>query len=276
MNDIQGIQHPAIRLLSMGWGVQTWTLAAMMALDEHPRADFLVFADTHHEGSGTYDFREKWTPWLGEHGLRTVTVEATRTEAVREDWGASGAVMIPAFTVDGKTGSEGQVRRQCTHDWKIMPIRRWIREELVRRGAKATAGAVECWQGISWDEALRMRTSDVRYITNVYPLVDLRMTRMDCITWLEAHQLPVPPKSACTFCPFKSRVAWQDLKRQGGADWQEAVAVDLAVREKRAQQHGLLYLHPARKPLAEAVAIQEDVGAHQGELDFCEGGYCMT
>lgn len=73
-----------MKILSMGWGVQTWTLAAMMALDAHPRADFLVFADTHHEGQGTYDFARKWTPWLGERGLTVVTVEAKRTEVARE------------------------------------------------------------------------------------------------------------------------------------------------------------------------------------------------
>ena len=34
---------------------------------------------------------------------------------------------------------------------------------------------------------------------------------------------------------------------------------------------------PARKPLAKAVAIPEDVGAYQGSMDIgCEGGYCMT
>ena len=125
-----------LRVLSMGWGVQTWTVAAMMALDEHPRSNFLVFADTHHEGQGIYNFARKWTPWLREHGLTIVTVEAKHTEVVREDW--HNSVFIPAFTVDGKTGAEGQVRRQCTHDWKITPIRHWLREELARHGLKAT------------------------------------------------------------------------------------------------------------------------------------------
>jgi len=59
-----------------------------------------------------------------------------------------------------------------------------------------------------------------------------------------------------------------------GSDWQEALAVDQAVRNMRLEQHGPLYVHPARKPLAEAVRIPEDEGAYQTELDFCEGGYC--
>ena len=58
---------------------------------------------------------------------------------------------------------------------------------------------MECWQGISLEEWQLMRDSDVRYIRNVYPLVEQRMTRRDCITWLLARGLDVPPKSACTF-----------------------------------------------------------------------------
>lgn len=276
--DTQATRKPKmepLKVLSMGWGVQTWTLAAMMALDEHPRADFLVFADTQHEGRGTYEFARKWTPWLGERGLTVITIESKRTEVVREYRSTTG-VQIPAYTVSAN-GEQGQVRRQCTHDWKVTPIRRWIRGELTYRCMKALPGAVECWQGISWDEALRMRTSDVQYITNVYPLVDLRMTRKDCITWLETHKLPVPPKSACTFCPFHSVAAWKELKRLGGTDWQEAVEIDMAIRERRAKEHGLLYVHPARVPLPQAVAIPEDVGAYQVRMDLgCEGGYCMT
>lgn len=94
---------PKLTVLSMGWGVQTWTLAAMMALDEHPRADYILFADTKHEREGTYDFIRQWEPWLGEHGLSVVTVQAENTEVVRRDWGR-GAVMIPAFTVNRETG----------------------------------------------------------------------------------------------------------------------------------------------------------------------------
>jgi hypothetical protein len=57
---------PELSIMSMGWGVQTWTMAAMMALDELPRADYLIFADTHHEGSATYEFERTWEPWLVE------------------------------------------------------------------------------------------------------------------------------------------------------------------------------------------------------------------
>ena len=263
-----------LTILSMGWGVQTWALAAMMALGEIPRPSMIVFADTGHEQQATYDFVRQWAPWLGEHGLSTVTVQGTRTETVREDW--SNSVIIPAFTMDAK-GNRGQVRRQCTHDWKVMPVRRWVRDELDRLGLRRLPGVVETWMGISWDEAHRMRDSDVAYITNGYPLIDRRLTRADCKAWLERHGLPVPPKSACTFCPYKSRNAWKEMKRLDGPDWQEAVAVDASVRDRRPPRQ--LFVHPARVPLEQAVSIPEDYGAHQLALDAdpgCDSGYCFV
>ena len=64
---------------------------------------------------------------------------------------------------------EWQMKRQCTSYWKVRPLRRYIRDLL--RTPRPAPGAVECWMGITVDEFHRMRTSDVQYITNVYPLV---------------------------------------------------------------------------------------------------------
>lgn len=268
----------AFTVLSLGWGVQSFTLAAMMALEAIPRADFLIHADTTHERKGTYEFVERWAPWLGEHGLTVVTVQGKRTDAVTE-WANSVSVMIPAFTTDRESGSHGQTRRQCTHDWKIRPIRQFIRAELERRGISLAPGVVESWQGISLDEFQRMRTSDVDYITNVYPLVDRRITRATCTAWLQEHGLEVPPKSACTFCPFRSIASWKQLKSDGGADWKEAQLVDAAIRDKRPKCE--LFVHPHRKPLAEAIRIPEDEGSRQLELALelekpCDSGYCYV
>ena len=264
----------ALRAISLGWGVQSWTLAAMAALGEIEPVDYAIHADTTWEHQATYEHAEKWTPWLGEHGVTVVTVEGKRVDVVREDW--SDAVIIPAFTTDGKTGSRGQVKRQCTHDWKIMPIRAFVRAELKRRGLKRSAGVVQSLQGISLDEWHRMRSSDVAYIENVYPLVDMRMTREACVAWLEAKALPVPVKSACVFCPYKSIGAWKELKRSGGMDWETAVGVDANIRGRRPPHE--LFIHPARVPLLEAVRIPEDDGAHQLELQEapCDSGHCFV
>ena len=140
-----------LRVISLGWGVQSWTLAAMVAVGELPAVDYAIHADTTHEAAGTYAHATKWTPWLEARGVKVVTVTSNRAEVFREDWGA-GAVMIPAFTSERTTGKHGQTQRQCTHDWKIMPIRRFIRSVI----GVPRPGAVQSWQGISLDEWQRM------------------------------------------------------------------------------------------------------------------------
>ena len=200
---------PELTYLSLGWGVQSWTIAAMAALEELPPLDLAIHSDTGHEASGTYTHAEKWTSWLEERGVSVVTVRPENNSVVREDWGKksdSPSIEIPAFTLkhpregSAAKAKEGQIGRQCTRQWKIMPIRKHLRSIL--GAGRPKAESVECWQGISLDEWSRMRNSDVGYIKNVYPLVDLRMTRMDCVESLQQHNLDVPNKSACVFCPF--------------------------------------------------------------------------
>ena len=275
---------PELTYLSLGWGVQSWTIAAMAALKELPPLDLAIHSDTGHEASGTYTHAEKWTSWLEERGVRVVTVRPENNSVVREDWGKKSdtpSIQIPAFTLthpregsaSAANAKEGQIGRQCTRQWKVTPIRKHLRSILGMGRLKAES--VECWQSISLDEWSRMRDSDVGYIKNVYPLVDRRMTRLDCVEWLQRHNLDVPNKSACVFCPFHKRAEWRQLKQQGGSDWDHAVAVDQAIRSKRNTMD--LFIHPSRLPLEEAVRIPEDVGAQQLEMEMpCDGGVCFV
>lgn len=264
-----------LRIISLGWGVQSWTLAAMAALGEI-EADAAVHADTYWEKKATYEFVRQWQPWLEQHGLQVVTVGEPNqaVEKVRTQW-----TDIPAFTTNGRT--DGQLRRQCTGRWKITPIRRWITGELARRGIRKSPGCVESLQGISLDEFHRMKDSDVQWIINRYPLVEMKMTRADCVTWLQQHDLPVPPKSACVFCPFQSKRTWTELKRAGGADWSIALEIDEAIRTVRPPHD--LFVHPSRRPLSQAIELIEDYGMVQASLlddtddpDGCDFGYCFV
>ena len=267
---------PELVVLSLGWGVQSFTIAAMVALGELPPIDAAIHADTTHESQGTYEHARRWTPWLRDRQVNVITVQGNRTQIIQKEWG-KGSVMIPAFTAAREDGSHGQLKRQCTRIWKIDPIRRHIRKMLPAK-RRLRPGIVECWQGISLDEFTRMRSSDVKYIQNTYPLVDARMTRNDCVQWLRAHHLEVPPKSACTFCPFHSRSQWAAVKREQGPDWQEALETDNTIRNMR--ENHILFVHPARSPLDQAITVPGDTDrSHQLELEIeipCDGGACFV
>lgn len=227
-----------MKVISLGWGIQSFTLAAMVAVGELEPVDAAIHADTTHERKLTYEFAMRWTPWLEERGVKVVTV----TSGVHDKWLTSprlgGHGTPPLFSVGEKRGI---LNRSCTHRWKITPQRRWLQSNRNKR-------PVEQWFGISLDEFKRMKDSDVKYITNRWPLIEKRMTRQDCVTWLKKANIEVPPRSSCTFCPFHSIAEWRDVKSVP-EDWSEALAADNAVRSARPPF--VLYVHKNYIPLIE-------------------------
>lgn len=226
-----------MKIISLGWGVQSFALAAMVALGELEPVDAAIHADTGYESALTYDFAKRWTPWLKEQGVKVITI-TNNDKVIQLLRSGKFVVDIPAFTID-LNGKKGQIRRQCTSDWKINNMRRWLQSN--RNGQR-----IEQWIGISLDEWQRMKDSDVKYIVNRWPLIERHMTRKDCEDWLTSRDLEIPPKSACTFCPYHSTVEWRRIKSTS-KDWKEAVEVDQAIRKARPPYD--LFVHPSRKPL---------------------------
>jgi hypothetical protein len=262
-----------ISVLSLGWGVQSFTLAAMAALDEIEKPDLVVFADTTHENASAYKLAEDFTSWLGERGVTVETVQAKSTQ-VESD---KNELRIPAFTKNIKTGEISQIGRQCTGIWKISPVRKLVSAKLKEHGLKKTPDVAEMWLGITTDEWQRMRDADVKWVKNRFPLIERRMSRMDCITWLESKDLPVPDKSGCVFCPYMRTSYWEKSKRnQQSGDWQYAVEVDKSIRQAKRIQGYELFIHRKGLPLEDAVKIVEDFGASQSTFDECDSGFCWS
>lgn len=233
-----------MRILSLGWGVQSFTIVAMVALGELEPVDYAVHVDTGYESSLTYAFAERWTGWLEERGVRVATLRQNNPIINKY-----GFVQIPSFTYSG------QGKRQCTYDWKLIPIRRWIAQELKKCGLSKTPGIVEQMIGISTDEYHRANPSRVKYVKNIYPLIDLGMSRNDCKIWLLEHGLEMPPKSSCVICPYHSKAGWRAVK-DNQQDWQKALIIDAMVRN-----HDGSFLHHTCKPLCEVdMRTQEEIG----------------
>lgn len=234
-----------MRVISLGWGVQSWGLAAMSALGKLPPVDFAIHADTGWERSETYAFARKWTPWLEERGVRVVTVEPdpryARAYGVRPTDRSLPQIMIPVYT-GFDDGSGGMLPRQCTGHWKIRPIKRWIREHCNE--------PIEQWIGITLDEAHRAKESDVQYIVNRWPfleMLDRPWVRASVVNWLQERGLEVPVSSNCVICPYQTDLEWRRMKRADNGGWQKAVEVDRAIRDRRPGYK--CYLHSSRKPL---------------------------
>lgn len=244
-----------IRVISLGAGVQSTTLALMAAKGEIAPVDCAIFADTQSEPKSVYEHLAR----LMEPGVLPFPVLVESKGSLRQEIldacsGKSGAWGRPPLFVLNPDGSHGMTNRQCTEDYKIDVIGRKIRELASvpprHRGPKEIV--VEQVIGISMDEAHRQRDAKFRWIRNVYPLVDLGLNRNDCLKKLAAWGWSAP-KSACTFCPYHSDVMWAEMKRNDPESWQDAVLVDRALRTHQgvAGFRGHVFLHAERKPLEE-------------------------
>ncbi|RMI10456.1 hypothetical protein U8C41_25715 [Sinorhizobium meliloti] len=271
------VETAKLRVLSMGAGVQSTTLALMAAHGEiGPMPDCAIFADTGAEPAAVYEQVE----WLQSGNvlpfpIHIVSAGSLKKEIEEASAGLNGMSARPPFFVKSNKGRLGQVNRQCTQDYKIDPIRRKQRELLGYQPRRRIPDAqVEVWIGISTDEVVRAGASWENWSANRYPLLEQRMSRRDCEAWLVKHGYPVPAKSACTFCPYRSDVEWRLLRDNDPAAFADAVAIDDLIRgmHKHGKIRGELFIHRTGKPLSEVdLSTAEERG--QGDLLMvCEAG----
>lgn len=277
------VETAKLRILSVGAGVQSTALALMAINGEvGPLPDVMIFADPGAETGATMDH----LAWLEaevtkrtngrmqtlrvSNGSITETIErrANGTVALRRDGQPSRFVSAPFFTENGGMG-----RRQCTREFKIEPITKMQRQMLgFKPRQRIPVGACEVWIGISTDEVTRASSATESWCVHRYPLLEQRMSRHDCEAWLQRNGYPVPPKSACVFCPYRSNLEWRWLKENDPAAWAEAVRIDELIRQSPNMTHRE-YLHRDRMPLSE-VDLRTDSqrnGQHSWLLE-CEGG----
>ena len=259
-----------LRAISFGAGWQSTVLALMLSEDDprlaalgYTRPDCAIFADTGGEPGYIYDHLDWIEGQLSFPVHRVMRANLKDNLMARRDLRGRQFVEIPVFTWN-KRGEAGMAPRYCSVEYKVKPIRHKMRELVGRRGT------AESWLGITIDEAHRMKDTKLKWLTNRYPLVDLGMTRRDCHDWFrERYPGRTISKSACTFCPFRSAGEWREMERRSPSSMEEAVAVDLQVREAR--KVGTSFLHRSRRPLGDVMAEANQ----QAELDLfgqeCDG-----
>lgn len=251
-----------LTVISLGAGVQSTTLLLMAERGEiEPRPDCAIFSDTQFEPAEVYTHLE-WLESICEIPIIRVTQGNLRADALDD---AEKFVKIPVYSRN-KDGKPSMLGRQCTYTYKIRPIYRKLQELRKEHGAKR----VTLMLGISLDEVQRMKPARVQYVENTWPLIDKRMSRLDCLLWLERNGYPRAPKSACIGCPLHDKAYWRHLRDTSPAEWQDAVAFDTAIRNK-SRVGEPVYLHQSLVPLTE---LDLSTPGDRGQLSFdmeCEG-----
>ena len=296
-------------------GVQSTTMAHMIINGDLPRPDCLIFADTGWERETSYQTIEGLKVLADEIDLpfhvvnngnvRDQAIESGDTESGYGDWrdkDGYGFLKMPVYTIDQRGNKPKMSNKQCTTEFKIRPIRKYL------RSIYGTDAHFRQWIGISLDEAKRMRTAKEKYLSFWYPLVEMRWSRGRCIEYLKSHGLPVPTKSSCIGCPLHGEQEWHSLTDSEKADaieFDESIRhlqshydvmpkpkkipesqmmlIDMNEVEEYAERHPLerrqeveLYAHTSGQPLRDVlsgnVEVQETL--YDPEDDDC-GGNCF-
>jgi hypothetical protein len=256
---VSGPSGAAVRVLSLGAGVQSTTLALLAVEGVLSKPDAAIFADTGWEPRRVYDHLDRLAVVLAAAGVPLYRVSAgnLRDDAINP---AHRYASVPYY-VRNADGSQGMGRRQCTSEYKLAPIGRKVRELLgaaapeFRRVPKGRVA--EQWIGFSTDEVHRVpgAKNAVSYLRPRYPLLELGMDRKACQRWLGVRGWATVAKSACIGCPFHGNRQWRDMRDAHPEEWADAVAFDAAIRKGGARGlplNGQAFLHRSRLPLEQA------------------------
>lgn len=260
-----------MRVFSFGGGVQS---VACLVLAAQGRIDYktFIFANTgdDSENPETLHYLDNVAmPFAIKHGLdlriraktkRDGTVETLFQNLVSEN---NRTIAIPVRLSTGAFGT-----RKCTADWKIQVVSNEVRSMFGTRANKKTPATVAI--GISMDESLRAKDSLKQYIQHDFPLLNLKISRLECGNIIRGAGLPLPPKSSCWFCPYKRIQEWREM----AANDPDRFALACELEAKR----GVLgkdrvYLTGALRPLAEAILPNDQLKLPL--LEECSG-YCWS
>lgn len=269
----------ALRTFSSGGGQQS---IAALVLSARGVIDFPIHLfcnvgdDSEHPATLVY-VREVAMPYAEAHGIRLEELRRTKrngeTETLYGRLTREGSRSIPIPMRTNDLGAPGT--RSCTADFKIRLLAKWQREHGATADHPAVAGL-----GISLDEFQRARSaSGFAYQTLEYPLIALRLTRQDCQNIIRDAGLPMPPKSACYFCPFHTLAAWQRQREDEPDLFAKSVALERTLNERRAMLgKAPMWLTRKLVPLDQATSPHRQLPMFADELaeDACESGYCMV
>ena len=270
--------------LSLGCGVQSGTLAEMIAEGVLPPIDVAIFADTGDEPQYVYDYRDYLKDRLATKNVPLVTVQ--KGDLIGDMYAGKRFASIPLYTrINTHTGI---MRRQCTREYKVEPIEKYMKQLLVKKGwARLSKNksvlinkttVIEAWLGLSLDEVSRMKPNRNSKITSKWPLIDQRMSRHDCIQWLTKRNLQVPLKSSCVICPYHNNNYWRFLRDERPNEFAHAIQVDNDLRNNtlniKASAKSDLFLHNQAIPLADVDLRTPEEQGQSSFLDMCDEGYC--
>lgn len=170
-------------VIAYGGGVNSVAMVLLM-IEKGIPFEHVLFSDTKGEKPGTYSYNQMFSDFLREKGLPGIT-NISRSGSLYND--CIERKRLPSIAYGFKS---------CSEAWKRRPyVQFLIQNDLF---------PVVTFKGIDAGEPERIRPQQETREQIRYPLVEFDMDREDCKAYILQQGLPLPPKSACFFCPSSS------------------------------------------------------------------------
>jgi hypothetical protein len=209
------------QIFSSGGGVQSTAIAALIVRGDLLKPDLAVIVDTEREKSTTWRYLDTVTaPALASVGVEIYRVPKSKYATV-DLISSGGDLLIPAFT--SQNGEPGKFKTYCSNEWKKRVKERWATGQGVKRA--------QTWLGFSVDEihraARQIEVKPGKWGVR-FPLLELGMTRGDCLALVKEMGWPVPPRSSCWMCPNMHMREWREV--MAGSDRDKVIAFEREIR----------------------------------------------
>ncbi len=215
-----------------GFGVNSTAMIVEMVRRGEP-LDLVIGSDTGGEKPETYAAIEIFRAWLRERGLGHVIVSKG---TVKCDVSKRKKIIVPEGTTYSTLEEECLVNKglpsiaygwkTCSQKWKREPIAKYLREWGPVAEAWARGERVTQLLGYDVDEERRAKQQQTNRFTFRYPLIEWGWGREECVVAIEAAGLPVPPKSACFFCPSSTVPEIKKLRHEHPDLFARALAME--------------------------------------------------
>jgi len=285
-----------LTVLCYSAGVQSHAILKMVecGMIEKPQRFSLVCADPGMESSVSMDFRDRDARQIcAAAGIGFVVAGGPDLYRDIQDAanGNKDRLDTPPFWTQNDDGTVGQLTQQCTREYKIRPMNRAVRRELLRiwgiptgpKGNRAIAvGAVEQWIGFTADEQHRfddlLKQPHAKFTTFRCPLIELGLTKSDVVGMYKQRGWKMPIMSICNGCPFTGLRALKDKHDNRPDDWAQAVTIDESCRDLTSiGVKNPCYVSRTMIPLRELAEMNfELVDPIENDLAQCLSGVCFS
>lgn len=295
------MEKQQLHVLSWGGGTQSTALMLMFLQGKikdtngNPIAlDYIFFADTNNESEmtysqiykvkdyveKTYDFKiyitKKNKQLLPDEEAIQLIKSNELTNYVSSPYSdlfqshilyfkgiINSAYVMPFWLRDPITGKVGKSSvKACTIAYKISQVMKELRLNTGIPKFSKEKHKVHMYIGFSVDEFQRAKPNPNSYAENKFPLIDMNLTRNDCINFVEKELGFRPVSSVCNMCYANDIDRVYEIYKNDKKGWEKLLLLDEAMRNKTPE-------HKIRKDVY-MFKFQADTNVRLNDINFDE------